>query len=491
MRRPLLAVVAALALIVAFLVGLPAQAASESLFTVTPPNMSASDTAAVTLGTHVTAKVAGRVTAVRFYKGTGNTGTHTGAVYSADGSLAVTGNFTSETASGWQTWTPASAVRLTAGASFTAAVFMPKGRYAYANTYAWPVQTASLTGSKGVYVYGSSLKRPTTVYQTSNYFIDVQFTPDVAVTPTPTQTPTSSVTPSPSVTPTSASPTPTPSSTPTVSGFPDETTTGVPAGTALKRVPQDATSGTGWHWDTRGWVEIDGAGAVFSGFQVTGTNIDISANNVTVSNSEIVNSQGGWGITLRHATGVTLDRNTIRGTSVTDPGDNAIRDIYGDADGVRITGNNVYWWGSGINHFDTGGLIQGNFIHDLKNDSTGQQHLNGIQLGSGSGPLMTIDHNTILNPDSQTDAIMLANDDGAQTNRTITNNLLAGGGYTFYGAGGPAGSAANIRFTGNRFSTRYYPQSGYWGAVAYWKSGNVWSDNVWFDGPNAGQPVNP
>jgi hypothetical protein len=308
-------------------------------------------------------------------------------------------------------------------------------------------------------------------------------------TPSPTAT---SPKPTPSVTPTSASPTPTvtPSSTPTVAGFPDASTTGVPAGTVLKRVPQDATSGTGWHWDTRGWVEIDGAGAVFSGFQVTGTNIDISASNVTVSNSEVVNGQGGWGITLRHATGVTLDRNTIRGTSASDPGDNAIRDIYGDADGVKITGNNVYWWGSGINHFDAGGLIQGNYIHDLKNDSTGQQHLNGIQLGSGAGPLMTIDHNTILNPDSQTDAIMLANDDGAQTNRTITNNLLAGGGYTFYGAGGPAGSATNIRFTGNQFSTRYYAQSGYWGPVAYWKTGggNVWSGNSYAE---SGQPVNP
>jgi hypothetical protein len=205
-------------------------------------------------------------------------------------------------------------------------------------------------------------------------------------TPSPTAT---SPKPTPSVTPTSASPTPTvtPSSTPTVAGFPDASTTGVPAGTVLKRVPQDATSGTGWHWDTRGWVEIDGAGAVFSGFQVTGTNIDISASNVTVSNSEVVNGQGGWGITLRHATGVTLDRNTIRGTSASDPGDNAIRDIYGDADGVKITGNNVYWWGSGINHFDAGGLIQGNYIHDLKNDSTGQQHLNGIQLGSGRWPV--------------------------------------------------------------------------------------------------------
>ena len=106
---------------------------------------------------------------------------------------------------------------------------------------------------------------------------------------------------------------------------------------------------------------------------------------------------------------------------------------------------------------------------------------------------MTIDRNTILLPYDATDAIMLANDDGPQTNRTITGNLLAGGGYTFYGSGGPEGEATHIVFSGNRFSTMYFARSGYWGPVAHWQddAGNVWSDNVWNDGPRAGSAVTP
>ena len=106
---------------------------------------------------------------------------------------------------------------------------------------------------------------------------------------------------------------------------------------------------------------------------------------------------------------------------------------------------------------------------------------------------MRIHHNTIFVPYEATDSIMLANDDGPQMNRTITDNLLAGGGYTFYGSGGPSGDAKNIVFTGNRFSTIYFRRSGYWGPVAHWQraTGNTWTGNVWDDGPRAGRAVTP
>lgn len=313
-----------------------------------------------------------------------------------------------------------------------------------------------------------------------------------AASPSPSGTPTPSETPSASQTPTvTPSATPTPSATATTpAGFPDESTTGVPSGTTLKRVPEDIKSGTGWAYDSRGWIAVNGSGAVLDGIQ-TRLNIDVTASNVTIRNSELTAGQGGWGITLRRAKNVTIANNTLKGVSASNPGDNAIRDIYGDSDGVKITGNDIHWWGSGINHFNSGGLIEGNFIHELKNDATGNQHLNGIQLGAGTGSLMTIRGNTILNPDSQTDAIMLANDDGAQKNRTIEGNLIGGGGYTFYGAGGPNGTATGITFRNNQFTTRYYAKSGYWGPVAYWKSGNVWTNNTYADGPNAGKPVTP
>lgn len=279
-------------------------------------------------------------------------------------------------------------------------------------------------------------------------------------------------------------------------GYPGTSSTGPAHGTHFRSVPGDVRRGKGWHYDPRGWVEIDTKGAVFSGF-VLSHGIVITADNVTVSNNTLNLTSGDWGVSLRHATGVTIDRNIIRGPSGTSPCDNGIRDIYGDANRVRITRNNIYYCASGINHFDEGGLIRNNYIHHLghpcRSGDVDCGHFNGIQLGAGYGPLMTIDHNTIFNPARSTDAIMLANDDGAQTNRAITDNLLAGGGYTFYGSGGPAGKATNIVFQGNRFSTQYFRRSGFFGPVAHWQaaSGNKWSGNTWDDGPHAGKTVRP
>jgi parallel beta-helix repeat protein len=279
---------------------------------------------------------------------------------------------------------------------------------------------------------------------------------------------------------------------PSACDYPDSSSTGAP-GTNLPRVPDDVTSGPGWHYDTRGWVEISGTGAVFSGYQVH-TGLNVSASNVTIKNNVIDLDGPGWGIALRRSRSTTIDHNTIRGTT-NQPCDNGIRDIYGDSDDVTITANNIYYCSSAINHFDAGGLIKDNYFHDLGHpcltDDPNCGHFNGIQLGSGTGPLMTIDHNTILNPAPATDAIMLANDDGDQTNRTITNNLLAGGGYTLYGSGWEGATATKITVTNNTFSTRYFPRSGSFGPVAHWQQNNtnVWSGNTWADGPQAGKTI--
>lgn len=319
--------------------------------------------------------------------------------------------------------------------------------------------------------------------------------PPVTVTATATATvtasPTGSTSASPSATAPPTSPSPTSPTTtappPPSSGFPDASSTG-PTTTPTRRIPQDVTSGTGWNW-TGSYLSITGAGATLTGYVVNG-DISVQANNVTISGNVIVSN--GWPIALRHTTGVKIDHNEIRGASASARCDNGIRGIYGDDDQVTITGNNILWCDSGINHLNAGGLIRDNYIHDLGVPCSGSAcaHINGIQMGAGTGALMTIRHNTIFNPQSQTDAIMLANDDGAQRNRTITNNLLGGGGYTFYGAGGPSGVATGIVVQNNVFTKRFYPNGGFWGPVAYWKTGggNVWSGNTWLE---TGQPVTP
>jgi hypothetical protein len=273
-------------------------------------------------------------------------------------------------------------------------------------------------------------------------------------------------------------------------GFADTTNTGVPDGTALRRVPQDVSSGTGWSW-ANGEITVTGNGAVLDGLYVPGT-VTVQASNVTIKNSRLEiggdgSSWGNWGIALRHAPGTVIENNTISGVEKLGPRrlDNAIRDIYGDSEGFRVVGNEIYWASSCMNHVVAGGLVERNYCHDMGfNTQTGADHTNGLQTEGSTGTLLTLRDNTILVDRDQTDAIMLSGWESQQRNRTLDHNLLAGGGWTLYGMGGANENAVGIRATGNHFSRIFYSGAGYWGPVAYWNSsgtGNVWSGNIWDD----------
>ena len=102
-----------------------------SLFgAMTPVTRNTADSSAVTLGTKVIPAADGFITGVRFYKGTGNTGTHTGTLYSAPGTVLATGTFTNETATGWQMLNFSAAVPVTAGTTYLRPTTRPNGHYA-------------------------------------------------------------------------------------------------------------------------------------------------------------------------------------------------------------------------------------------------------------------------------------------------------------------------------------------------------------------------
>ena len=61
-------------------------------------SVDANDTSPVTLGVQFQPSSSGYITGVRFYKETDNTGTHTGSLWTASGTLLATGTFTGETA---------------------------------------------------------------------------------------------------------------------------------------------------------------------------------------------------------------------------------------------------------------------------------------------------------------------------------------------------------------------------------------------------------
>jgi methionine-rich copper-binding protein CopC len=155
--------------------------------TATPANPSEADSAGVEVGVKFRADVAGKVTGVRFYKGTGNTGTHVGHLWSSTGTLLGTVTFSGETASGWQQAPFTTPVSITAGTTYVVSYYAPAGHYAddtgYFSTKGvdnGPLHALAdgVSGVNGVYAYGSGNTFPTSSWQGSNYWVDLMFTPN-------------------------------------------------------------------------------------------------------------------------------------------------------------------------------------------------------------------------------------------------------------------------------------------------------------------------
>ena len=167
------------------------------------------DPRSVEVGVRFTTSVPGRITGIRFYKGAGNSGTHTGTLWSPGGAPLATGTFTGESAYGWQTLHFAHAVPIRAGLTYVASYHAPLGHYAVTTGYFLHRSVASgplraPAARNGVYRYGSTAF-PADTYDGNNDWVDVLFSPGG----TPTQTQTFSSAPA-SATSSRSTPTPTP-----------------------------------------------------------------------------------------------------------------------------------------------------------------------------------------------------------------------------------------------------------------------------------------
>ncbi len=141
------------------------------------------------MGVKFRSEVAGQVTALRFYKGPGNTGTHVGHLWASTGGTPLaTVTFTGESASGWQQANLSTPVTLTPGATYVASYYAPNGRYSQDEDYfltsgvdAAPLQALKdgVDGPNGVYRPGSGGGFPTQPYRSANYWVDVVFVPSV------------------------------------------------------------------------------------------------------------------------------------------------------------------------------------------------------------------------------------------------------------------------------------------------------------------------
>ena len=161
----------------------------------TPALQDAGDPNQVELGIKFQSSVNSMVNAVRFFKSVGNTGTHTGTLWSSTGTVLATGTFTNETASGWQTLTFTSPVPIQAGKTYIASYNTPVGHYAatsgYFNTAGagqdpLTAPSSPAANGQGVYKYGAGF--PTGSFNGTNYWVDVAITTSGADVTPPTVT---------------------------------------------------------------------------------------------------------------------------------------------------------------------------------------------------------------------------------------------------------------------------------------------------------------
>jgi hypothetical protein len=149
-------------------------------------------TTAIEVGVKFRPTVSGEVSGVRFYKLSGNTGTHVGSLWSTDGTLLARATFTAETATGWQEVRFSNPVEIIPGATYVASYSAPNGNIAYtANAFQDNRETnangslmAIKTTDGGNGVYNTTLGRyPNKLNgENGNYYVDVVFNNTAKVT---------------------------------------------------------------------------------------------------------------------------------------------------------------------------------------------------------------------------------------------------------------------------------------------------------------------
>lgn len=157
-----------------------------------------SDTDSVELGVRFQAKVSGQVRSVRFYRGAATATGYTAHLWSAAGTLLGTATVQDGIVPGWQEATFSSPITIAANTTYVASYLAPTGRYAFtAQGFSAARTSGNLTApaNAGVYRYGGGF--PTSVYQSTNYWVDISFMAGATPPPTSTTPPPPTTTPGP------------------------------------------------------------------------------------------------------------------------------------------------------------------------------------------------------------------------------------------------------------------------------------------------------
>ena len=421
-----------------------AAATGASLFDVNelPAVAAAFDSRSIDLGVRFAPLVDGYVTGIRFYKGAGNDGRHTGTVWTDAGKAIGNAVFRNETPSGWQTAVLAKPILLSANTTYVVSYLAPHGHYAYTRGYFnlghvtgnLLLPAASASRGNGLYKYRAGRGFPTDSANAANYWVDVAFSalPPMTVPPPP------------------------------ISGFPNASNTGVPAGTALSTYA--------------GPLTITTCGTVIDSKIVT-NDLEIKIGNgfhdadhpcVTITNSiihgAVYTHYAEWSCPLDGGGRGTCGPLVMRDSEIAMP-------IPNSGNAMALGQTNYFVWRvnehGGRTAMDCDGWceIHDSYLHD--NYYVKPQHMGSFHSSGASGRPVWLDHSTLLcnvaNPanyhgDGGCSAdVVPTGDFSAIQNMTFTNNLfLANPGLQWYSAytgvsqpGKPFPVGSNITFSGN------------------------------------------
>ncbi len=271
-------------------------------------------------------------------------------------------------------------------------------------------------------------------------------------------------------------------SNPSACGYPDPTNTG-PTGTLT----------------ASGSITASTNGEVIEGKDISGQ-ITVEANDVTIRNDKITATDSGSG-----SAGIWV-QNEHTGTKVIDTsvsgkgsGASTLEAAIRAYSGVTVEGSNLQLCNECVQAWP---LTVKNTFMKVSSIYSGA-HAEDIYVCSGA---VSVEHSTLINEQGQTATVFGDTICGGGNSFSVTNSLLAGGGYVLYPQANSSQATGTMTITGNRFarcksasvydpsggdrtcqngadSYGLFPEGGSYGLAAYYYSGSgdVWQDNVWDD----------
>ena len=274
-------------------------------------------------------------------------------------------------------------------------------------------------------------------------------------------------------------------SNPSSCGYPDATNTGVPPGTTLTNSDNVKLS----------------AGQTLSNLNVTGS-VDVTGPNVTIQNSRIHTTGGGSGVTtINLENGATnfrlIDSEVYGNGSKTNAPESGVWNHYNNP-GARVIRSYIH--GSPDNWEGRVDLVKDSYM--IVDAEYSGAHSENIYI---CGQNATVEHSTLYNESDETALIFGDGICGGGNTVSVTDSLLAGGGFML--EPNAKGVSAPVTITNNRVgrcltsshqdsgggyvcssgadSNGYWPRGGHYGISADLGNSATWSGNVWDDNGQA------